>query len=86
MSEIEVGDLAVIVKPTPCCGRDDSVGLVFRVMGIETGDESCRFCHARRVATSAAITDHRLVDMNRIKRIPPLSELEGEKRDERIPA
>jgi hypothetical protein len=84
---IKAGDLVAIIKPTPCCARSDSIGKHFIVAGFQTGLEICRYCHESRQATTVKISDSRLlVDLARVKRIPPLDELEGEKRNKEITA
>lgn len=58
MSAIDVGDLVVVTRPTPCCNRTDSIGRVFRVASI--ADRVSGYCHGcgleqvRTVATPTA--------------------------------
>lgn len=84
---INVGDLVMIVKPTPCCARSDTVGVVFQVSFIFSGYEHCRYCGSGREVTAAVYPEiNRMVDFHRLKRIPPLGELDDVKQDEEIAA
>lgn len=84
---ISVGDLVVVVKPTLCCGQlGKSFGAVFRVSHIRERTYSrCAHCGSSAI-TLLADGWRAAISLYRLKRIPPLSELEGEKRDEEIPA
>lgn len=83
--QIKVGDLVILVKPTPC-GCSNGVGKIFKVTGMETGGSLCLHCKK----DLPAIVDRALLDgrftaqLERLKRIPPLGELEGEKREENL--
>lgn len=84
---IKVGDLVMVVKATPCCGIYQTTHPVFRVSGFEKDYFHCRFCGQGRKVLAANVADtFWLCDVDRLKRIPPLSELEGERRDEEITA
>lgn len=86
-SAIKVGDLVVVVKPGRCCRN--SLGRIFTVADIERNWTYCSGCKKR-------LSDSELVarsdwpgtwhPVDSLKRIPPLSELEGEKREEEITA
>lgn len=88
MDNIQVGDLVVVVKPIRCCGNDSLVGKPFTVIGYPVHQrKQCIFC----LSMSDTLNDFMLygdisVDRNRLKRIPPLSELESIKTQEEIPA
>lgn len=86
---ISVGDLVQIIKPTHCCHNTDPIGEVHRVVSDRDRKPlmQCRFCLGIREhshAITVAIDTGWYVDRDRLKRIPPLSELEGEKRDEKL--
>lgn len=83
-AEIKVGDLVVVTKPRLCCGEASGVGKVFRVGGMHKGS-NCYRCGNRYDATVAEV-DGSFVscELPRLKRIPPLGELESEKRDENL--
>ena len=90
MSErIAVGDLVQVVR-WPCCGR--YLGEIHGVFGFGTLDATyaCNGCNAKRdVSPAARIGDAKssgLVPLEWLKRIPPLSELEGEKNKEELTA
>lgn len=100
MSEIKVGDLVVVNKPAshgPC-----GLGLIFRVTNIrhpERGSSGrawrCSFCgksgiHQPGVGRPGGLVEGyrrtKGMPLWRLKRIPPLSELDDVKRDEEITA
>ena len=88
MSEpIKVGDLVVVVR-WPCCGK--GLGVVDRVTSIfptpRPFKHSCAWCHAETVEGTTVETEGYYLPHSWVRRIPPLSELEGEKRDEEITA
>lgn len=79
MSEpIKAGDLVVVVRPTPCCDDTSAIGHTFHVLAVRRRHQGCCcFCRVPRAATAAEDVDCHY-DIDRLKRIPPLSELEGE--------
>ena len=89
MSEpIRVGDLVQVVRPIPCCGNlGASFGAIFRVTKIKcapfTYCGECKKCIDNVVCVEGW---HALVTASRVKRIPPLSELESEQRKEELTA
>lgn len=85
MSDIKVGDLVVVSRPWVCCEKNkEGMGAVRVVRAVGVPDtQGCFICRAKYLA--ADLGDG-LCPMNRLKRIPQLSELEGEKRDEEITA
>lgn len=84
MKPIAVGDLVQVVKPTPCCGTDiEHVGHVFRVTGFQMLG-FCKFCDFRHGHRSIRGHAHGSVREDRLKRIPPLDELEGVKTEETL--
>ena len=84
---IKVGDL-VVVGPPRCCGSTTTEdGIIFHVTGLfENDDSNCVFCQSRRSGFLAVGWRGGYVRANRLKRIPPLSELDDVKRDEEITA
>lgn len=86
MSDIKVGDLVVVVRRADCgCGT--WMGYVGTVALFQGGTAKCVEC--RKVLgpyMSAKLTNGWWFAVHRLKRIPPLEELEGEKREEKEPA
>ena len=90
MSEpIKVGDLVVIIRWS-CCGY--RVGQIFRVHTILTQRSfKCLHCHSNEGGNNLTVAWDGIfagigARLDWLKRIPPLSELEGEKSDEEITA
>ena len=86
MSEpINVGDLAVIVKPLPC-GCSASLGLIFLVERIERCETYgyCVYCKQKTFPAGVCVVAHGdfYTEVSRVKRIPPLDELESAKQKE----
>ena len=73
---IKVGDLVMVVKPTTCCGYAGAIGSVHVVTGMHHA-YVCRACDAT-VITPVALIDGQFEarELTRLKRIPPLEELE----------
>ena len=94
MSEpIKVGDLVQIVKPSPCCGSYKNVGKIYTVAAVNATPPytHCAGCFKPRqpngyLRLSSDSPDNGHIEQWRVRKIPPLSELEGEKRDEEITA
>jgi hypothetical protein len=82
--QIKVGDLACVVRAAPCCGSSVAIGTIFRVSEVANEDGACGTCGAASVDVQAYETDQYAYLVTRLKRIPPLEELEGEKRDENL--
>lgn len=84
---ISVGDLVQVVKP-PLCGCPATVGMTRTVLAIKTVRACCPTCRAisgearRAVLDGPAPWSKWVIALERLKRIPPLDELEGVK-DER---
>lgn len=75
---ISVGDLVQVVKSSPCCGNTIFLGVTFTVTGMAMSSH-CTHCKSRKEAVAVrGKSDGRLTDIRRLKRIPPLSELEGQ--------
>ena len=81
--KIKVGDLAVVVRPSPCCGNTLAVGKVFRVSRVATESGMCRNCESRSVDTHALGGEYAYL-VSRLKRIPPLDKLEGARSEEKL--
>ena len=90
MSErIAVGDLVQVVRPTLCCGSTSTLGYIFRVDNFYSGPQGPRFCCHRRVDEEVLARrekEYEGWEISRLKRIPPLEELERETRKEEIEA
>jgi hypothetical protein len=81
---IRNGDLVQIVRPSPCCGGGDSIGHVFEAREVGGTHVRCAACGRRTMGPSAGDASGYYFPLTRLKRIPPLSELEGEKTQEDI--
>jgi hypothetical protein len=86
MSAIKVGDLVVVNRPTECCRNPYALGFTFVVRDVVVHTGRCHHCKTRE--TKIVAGGHPLCDFNvsRLKRIPPLDELETTKHDEEITA
>jgi hypothetical protein len=85
---ISVGDMVVVVKPSECCGDTRNIGWIFRVDNMMGGANYCGICK-KDWGESLDLWPNGSrwsVPIQNVKRIPPLSELEGERREEEIPA
>jgi hypothetical protein len=93
---IQAGDMVVIAKPSFCCNDSRNVGRIFtvkRVGGAPTNWCSGCFALVPPESVGAQLAEWRenyavtgWIDILRLKRIPPLSELEGEKHKEELTA
>ncbi len=82
---IQVGDLVQVVRPTYCCGYDKNVGKVATVSRLPRPTQRCPSCrHIATASDSVVLSDDLCYERSRLKRIPPLSELEGERTQEAI--
>lgn len=88
MSEpIKVGDL--VMKVRACCDRQldhwCKAGVPWVVEGFsDAGKCYCQYCGATFLSVTYVLPKQ--VWVNWLKKIPPLSELQGEKRDEELTA
>lgn len=74
---ISAGDLVVVIKPLECCGAG-SVGYIFRVHAMTNELGACCFCGTRdQPGPMAMRANGDICQTWRLKRIPPLSELDG---------
>lgn len=82
---IQVGDLVQVVLPTPCCGKLGKLyGTMFTVSGFRTSYGRCAQCNLPGPRLVAEGHSNRTFSVVRLKRIPPLSELEGERTQEKL--
>ena len=86
---IKVGDLVTVVRT--CCSTtaDESIGLIGTVTTIEafrTGTWACTYCSADGNDLKAKFSNSSfpIAPLSWLKRIPPLSELEGERTEEKL--
>ena len=86
---IKIGDLVVVVRPAPCCGKSDRLGHFYTVIdGPRTEFVRCE-CGSRRPNTNSVTLDdpnESSCQVFRLKRIPPFPELKDERHDEEIEA
>ena len=81
---IAVGDLVQVVRLSVCCGNG-RLGRIFTVAKlIDTSHISCTACGAKYHRINAVADERGSVGINitRLKRIPPMSELEGAQSEE----
>lgn len=89
---IQAGDLVQVIRPSACpVATSANLGHIFVVDAILTEKEanSCRYCGAQNHGDHLYAFEkgpYVAWGLRRLKRIPPLEELEGEKHDERIEA
>lgn len=83
MSEIAKGDLVMVVKPTACCGNESAIGMTFHVMSLIKMECWCVHCGNHRNIMRAECPLG-FGDASRLKKIPPLSELEDATTNEPI--
>jgi hypothetical protein len=82
---IQVGDLVQLVRPCKYCGSTLGMGSIFTVESIitEEGDMEC--CDAMDTGSAVRTSESEVdVPLWCLKRIPPLSELEGVRTEETI--
>jgi hypothetical protein len=77
---ISVGDLVVLYKPCPGCGLAIDLGTVFRVVCISSshglGTNCCGAEKGAQILANNEPVKHSGWPMSRLKRIPPLEELD----------
>lgn len=79
---IQAGDLVYVAKPTLCCGVTVRCGNVFRVVAVEcppSGWIHCPWCdrYEQTNRLFALAPDGRYCDLERLRKIPPLGELDA---------
>jgi len=80
LKPLSVGDLALVWKPTPCCGYSGDVGrhfIVQAIAGDEYGDSTCSQCGESYTSTDALEVDNTWHDIRTLKKMPPQTELES---------
>jgi hypothetical protein len=83
---IKAGDLVMVVKPTICCGRA-IFGKPFTAgpVRMSTDPSWCGWCSTANAATMITeLPDGTVIPLWRLKKIPPLSELEGKEREREL--
>jgi hypothetical protein len=87
VSEIKVGDLVVIVKPNPC-GCDKGVGTIFMVEAFDRSNRwnSCAWCGKNCGTHDQACGEGHAASLYKLRRIPPLWELDETEHKEELPA
>jgi hypothetical protein len=87
--QIQVGDLVVIAKPRRC-GCNEVLGHIFTLTNIwhDIQNMRCPTCGSPVDGTSYAWLDgmNKSCELWRLRRIPPLSELESTKHENSVPA
>lgn len=73
--DIKPGDLAVVIKPTVCCNNPSAIGVILKVLSISHDDSWCVHCGRHRQGLRAH-SSFGGGDLSRLKKIPPLAELE----------
>lgn len=73
---ISVGDLVMVTKPAPCCNSIGDIGVIFKVNSIITNNGKCSYC-GKKDESDVALSSDSMFRLVRLKRIPPLSELEN---------
>lgn len=81
---IQVWDLVQVVRGMPCCGyQTGAEGMCFVVSGIVPVEDHCAYCGTIMLPFGAERCPGRFpISIERLRRIPPLSELEDNKIDE----
>lgn len=83
---IQVGDLVQVVKPMHCCGGTNDLGRVFVVHEFYTDGSFCSNCgtpsNGELILFDSVGEDG--AHPHRLKRIPPLEELEGQRTEEKL--
>lgn len=83
---IQVGDLVQVVRPGVC--SDQGMGNVFRVLKIDRTAYDCICCGREHGPTKFAWQTMKGAgfgySLARLKRIPPLDELEGKRTEENL--
>lgn len=72
MSVIKVGDLVMVIRPTPCCGNSRSIGTVGTVKKVYHGAlAQCYYCKSLLRAEADAMIEGYGYDISRLKKIDP---------------
>ncbi len=83
---IAVGDLVQVVKQRRCCVERTKWGDIYQVSAISSGVFQCIYCgKISDVLIDVAYDDAGdCCEIDRLKRIPPLDELEGQSTEEKL--
>ena len=86
---IAVGDLVQVILPPPCGCPSISLGMIRTVIAFQKSVGVCVDCKDHQMAYRAVLDGpapwaHWVIQPYRLKRIPPLSELEGERTEENM--
>lgn len=84
--EIKKGDLVMVVKPSECCGSDESIGVMFVVSEVKTTKSRCIYCRKVRMFDAAFKSNKLCCMISRLKKIKPLDELEREEKSVEVTA
>ena len=84
---LKPGDLVIVVKPVPCCGNTGTVGKILTVLDHKPADiVRCVYCNYCGPGTDhVMVSDDTAKGANRLRRIPPLVELESKQQTEKTP-
>jgi len=86
MSDIKAGDLVMVVKPKPCCGRTGAIGRTYTVSLIETCEAGCGACgKSLRITMVSGLNHDEGFCITQLKKIPPLTEPESILEQDSIP-
>lgn len=86
-NDIKVGDLVQVVRPTGCCGNGNSLGRTFVADRLGTRDRTyCMFCRDEPNDSATVVygDDGICYERERLKRIPPYSQLEHFRTEESL--
>lgn len=72
---IEVGDMVMVVRPSPCCGTHARIR-TFIVKKIVTNNGHCLFCNASYTTTFAHFAGTHGIQLSRLIKISPANNLE----------
>ena len=76
MNDIKVGDLVEIRYPQKCCGANKSKGNYFMVTGFYSGESMCSRCVRKTNSVTAIGFNYLYTPLYRLRKVPPLDELE----------
>ena len=85
---ISVGDLVQVVRS--CCEKVELVGIIYTVGVLHSFHTRCQFCgqenkNVQHASSGMPASDTPIgLPVSWLKRIPPLSELEGERTEENL--
>lgn len=75
--QIRPGDLAVVYRPTECCGNVTHIGRIFTVKAIVLASGDCHFCKKHKPMVSIACNNSLGgFELQTVKKIKPLGELD----------